>query len=158
MVELSQGRYQQARDYHQQARDYHQQALTLCRQTGNRSAEAEALNGLGAVLRAEGEASHAIQHHCDALGVASEIGDQYEQARAHDGIGHGYQASGEPGQATAHWQEAVSLFSALGSPEADQVRARITASAAERLKLECDSGILQKGAESTGRSSQCSTW
>ena len=59
--------------------------------------------------------------------MASEIGDQYERARAHNGLARTFHATGDAGQARRHWQQALALFTELGAPEADQVRAQLTA-------------------------------
>jgi DNA-binding SARP family transcriptional activator/tetratricopeptide (TPR) repeat protein len=119
-VDLRQGRYQQATDHHRQA-------LDLFRETGDRSGEAGAINGLGEVLIATGQPSAARAQHTAALCLASQIGDKYEQARAHNGLARACLATGKPGQARHHWQEAVTLYTNLGAPEADQIRAQLTA-------------------------------
>jgi tetratricopeptide (TPR) repeat protein len=119
-AELRQGRCQQASDHLRQA-------LALFRQTGDQPGEAEALNGLGEVLLAAGEPGQARQQLSAALALASQIGDKYEKARAHNGIACACRAVGEPDQARNHWQQALTLYAGLGAPEADQVRARLTA-------------------------------
>jgi len=59
----------------------------LHRRIGDRASEAEALNDLGQVLRAAGDAAEARSQHEQALVLAREIGDRYEEARALDGAG-----------------------------------------------------------------------
>jgi len=71
--------------YHEAGR-YQEQALTLFREIGERAGEAEALNGLGDVLLATGQAERARAHYAAALVLASQIGDKHEQARARAGL------------------------------------------------------------------------
>ena len=111
----------------QEATDHLQAAFALYRETGNRSGEADALNSLGEVLLATGQPGHARTQYTTALGLAGHIGDKHQQARAHDGLGRSYHATGDPGQARHHWRRALTLYTELGAPEADGVRARLTA-------------------------------
>jgi hypothetical protein len=64
-----------------------------------------------------------------APGRASQIDNPYEQARAHDGLGRAYHAAGDLGKAREHWQVAMTRYGELGVPEADLVRAQLTAAA-----------------------------
>jgi tetratricopeptide (TPR) repeat protein len=119
-VDLRLGCYQQA------ARRL-REALALFADTGDRCGEAEALNGLGEVLLAAGQPGQARAQHTAAFDLASQIGDRYEQARAHNGLGHAWLALGDPDQACQHWQQARSRYADLGTPEAGQVQALLTA-------------------------------
>jgi tetratricopeptide (TPR) repeat protein len=103
------------------------QALKLSRDIGDRVAEADALNGLGEVLLAAAEPGQARAQHRAALSLANKAGDRYEQARAHDGLGRGYLAGGDGEATRRHWERALSLHARLGTPEADQIRARLAA-------------------------------
>jgi DNA-binding SARP family transcriptional activator len=114
-------------DRYREAAAHVDQALVLYRETGDRTGEAEALNSLGEVLLAAGDPGRARSQHATALGLAGQIGDEYEQARAHDGLARAHQASGNPAQAWRHWQQALARYSDLGVPEADRVRAQLTA-------------------------------
>ncbi len=125
LVELRQASYPQAADYLRQG-------LALSREMGDRSAEANALNGLGEMFLATGQPELAYAQHATSLGLASQIGEKYEQARACNGLGHACLASGDPGQARHHWREALALYTVLAVPEADQVRAQLTASNSQR--------------------------
>jgi DNA-binding SARP family transcriptional activator/Tfp pilus assembly protein PilF/DNA-binding XRE family transcriptional regulator len=113
--------------HHRQASDQLDQALALCREIGDQSSEAEALNGLGEVCLATRRTSDARQNHAAALSLASKLGDKYEQARAHHGLARAHQAAGVPGQAYRHWRQALSLYAYLGAPEADDIRAQLSA-------------------------------
>jgi tetratricopeptide (TPR) repeat protein len=121
----------QAREGHyQQATDRLRQALALADETGNRTAEAEALNYLGEVLLATARPGEAHIHYAAALATARQIGDKFERARSYHGLARAYQATGDSDQARHHWQALV-LYTGLGTPEADQIRAQFTAEEAE---------------------------
>lgn len=110
------------------------EALTLSRDVGNLTLEAEVLNGLGEVLRAAGQCDRALAQHRAALSLASRSGRKYEQARAYDGLGSGCLAAGDSEAAGRHWERALSLFTSLGTPEAREVRARLTALSPGQLR------------------------
>ena len=110
-----------------QAAEYHQHALTLFRQVGDRSGEANTLNGLGELFLAVGRPDDCRAHHTMALGEARDIGDRYEQARAYDGLARACQAEGAGEEAERYWKQALIIYTQLGTPEADQVRAKMAA-------------------------------
>jgi tetratricopeptide (TPR) repeat protein len=109
------------------ATEHHQQALTIFRETGAREGEAWALNGLGEADHTAGRTTDALAHHTAAHTIAADIGDREQQARAHTGLGHAHQTLGNPTQALHHYQHALTLYTDLDVPEADQVRAQLTA-------------------------------
>ncbi len=115
------------------------QAREIQRGIGNRAAEIGVLNELGAALRelgeppAEGAAGpagpagpvEALRHHEEAAALAHRLGDRYQQARACDGMARCHVLLGDPAAARARWEEAHRLFADLGTPEADDVTARL---------------------------------
>ena len=103
------------------------QALALSRETGARSAEIDALNSLGEVSLATGDHDQARIHHFGALALANRAGDTYLQARAHIGMGNAHHTGRDLEQACYHWRQALTIYAEIGAPEADQVRARLTA-------------------------------
>lgn len=115
-----QGRYQLAVEHHQQA-------LIRCREIGERPGEAKALNGVGETLHATGHPEQARSRHTAALTLAGQIGDRYEQARTHNGLAHTHHRTGELDRARHHWGHALALYTDLGVPDADDVRAHLTA-------------------------------
>jgi tetratricopeptide (TPR) repeat protein len=119
-VDLRQGHYQAA------ARQLFK-ALALSREARARTAELAALNLLGEVSLATGDSGQAREHHASALALACHVGDTHVQARAHDGLARAHQADRDFGQARHHWQQALTIYTKRGAPEADQVRARLTA-------------------------------
>jgi tetratricopeptide (TPR) repeat protein/transcriptional regulator with XRE-family HTH domain len=118
-VRERQGRYQQAIGLHQDA-------LALARETG-REFEAAVLNNLGQALLAGGEPGRARTQHASALDLAGQVGYKYEQGRAHDGLARASQARGDYGRAREQWRRALAIYLELGTPEADEVRARLAA-------------------------------
>jgi DNA-binding SARP family transcriptional activator len=119
----------------QQAADHLEQAVSVFRTTGDLAGEAEALNGLGELALATGQPGHAGTQYAAALGMAVRAGDVYQQARAHQGLGDAGRAAGDRHQARPHWREALTLYTSLGTPEADDVRAQLTAAHATMLPL-----------------------
>jgi DNA-binding SARP family transcriptional activator/Tfp pilus assembly protein PilF len=110
-----------------QAVELDRQALAIFSEIGDRTGEAEALNSLGESQAGAGLSRQARAHHHDALTIASQTGARYEQARAHDGLARAYRAIGDLNEARHHWQQAFTLYTELGVPEADEVRAQLTA-------------------------------
>jgi tetratricopeptide (TPR) repeat protein/DNA-binding winged helix-turn-helix (wHTH) protein len=110
---------------HQQAGDRIRSAMTVYREVGEQSAEAESLNLLGELGLATGAIAEAQHQYAAALTLASSLGERYEQARALAGLGHVSQALGDPARAREHWQDALSRYGALGTPEAEELRAKL---------------------------------
>jgi DNA-binding SARP family transcriptional activator/tetratricopeptide (TPR) repeat protein len=115
-----QGRYQLAADLHRQA-------LALYHEEGHPAGQAAALSGLGDVWFATGLPGEARTEYVQALALASQVCDRRLQARAHDGLARTYLDSGDPGRARDHWEQALEHYAEMGLPEADQVRAALTA-------------------------------
>jgi Flp pilus assembly protein TadD len=105
---------------------HHLAALELFREIGDRAGEAEALNGVGAILLATGRTNDARVHYDTALSLADQIGDRDQQARAHDGLGQIFHAAGQPSRARRHWEQALALYAELGVPEAEEVLAQLS--------------------------------
>jgi tetratricopeptide (TPR) repeat protein/DNA-binding XRE family transcriptional regulator len=111
----------------QEASSYLQESLALYREMGNRPGEADALNGLGEIQLANGQPGHARTQHTAALALASQIGGKYQQARAYHGLGNAEHTGGNIGKARRHWNQALALHTSLGTPEAGQIQAQLTA-------------------------------
>jgi tetratricopeptide (TPR) repeat protein len=118
-----------------QATECHQQTLTIARETGDRAAEVWSLNGLGEAALAAGRPADALLHHTAAHSAATEVGEGEQQARAHTGLGHAHQALGAPALAREHYLKALELFTDRSMPEADQIRAQLTALDSMSLEL-----------------------
>jgi tetratricopeptide (TPR) repeat protein/DNA-binding XRE family transcriptional regulator len=107
--------------------DYLQQAKAVARENKDLFGEAEALNRLGEVYLATSRLGQARTAHSRALGLAGQAGDKFEQARAHAGLARSHQPAGDPARARDHWHQALALYTELGTPEADQIRAQLSA-------------------------------
>ncbi|HXL89931.1 MAG TPA: BTAD domain-containing putative transcriptional regulator [Streptosporangiaceae bacterium] len=109
-----------------QAASRYRRALDIYREAPEPSGESEARNGLGEAARAQGALRDARVHHEAALAIACTISPQ-QQARAHDGLGDIDAAEGDAAGARAHWQEALDLYVQMEVPEAERVRAKLSA-------------------------------
>jgi tetratricopeptide (TPR) repeat protein len=107
----------------QQALVFLRRSVQLHRDNGNRGGEAEVHSDIGVALERAGRTDEAARSYQLALLLAGEAGDRFEQARAHRHLGE------LPGQgaerARRHLDTALGLFKGVGSPQADQVRARL---------------------------------
>ncbi|GGS60077.1 AfsR/SARP family transcriptional regulator [Actinokineospora fastidiosa] len=107
---------------HDTALAHLRQALAIAREVGDRCEECTVLNDLGTVHLAVGDPEEALAAHRAALDLALAIPDRYQQGRAHHGIGA---ALGRDDR--AHWRRALEIYADLGVPEADEVRAALSA-------------------------------
>ncbi|MDI6105978.1 tetratricopeptide repeat protein [Actinoplanes sp. NEAU-A12] len=110
-----------------QATEHYQRALALHRETGGRHGQTWALNGLGEVALAAGRPGDSLAHHRAAHIIAVDTADRHQQARALTGIGDAHHALGNPALARERYQQAFALYTDLGLPEADRIRAHLTA-------------------------------
>jgi tetratricopeptide (TPR) repeat protein len=110
----------------QRAMGYLRQAVALYRQTGNQDGEIETLRCLAEALQGIGEPAAAQAELETALQLAAETGNTYQLASAHRDLADSHHRAGQDEQARRHWQQALSLYNQIGSPEADQVRSRLT--------------------------------
>jgi DNA-binding SARP family transcriptional activator/Flp pilus assembly protein TadD len=117
------------RGYLNDALDCQREALSIAQDTGFRRVESSILNGLGETMRAMGRLDDARVQHERALAVARDLGDRIEQARAHDGLAYVHQAAARPDLADDEWRAALEIYGALGLPDANQVRQRLSAQA-----------------------------
>jgi hypothetical protein len=97
------------------------------RESGDRTGEAEALNGVGEIMLATGQAEEACVQHAAALSLASQIGDRYERARAHNGLAAAHHITGAAGLARYHRRRAQDLYTGLGAPSCGEMRTRLAA-------------------------------
>ena len=111
-----------------QATRHHREALGMFQLAGERYGEATALNGLGEAASAAGHADEALAYHAAAQTAAAECGGRDEEARAHAGLAQAHRAFADETQADEHFRRALDLYAELGSPEAEQLRARQAAS------------------------------
>lgn len=100
------------------ALEYHMRALRAFRLSGDRSAEAEALNDLADTLTEAGTGGDARRHYAEALDLAVDTGDPYQEARAHEGMSH-FTADADQDE---HRRRALAIYIQLGTPDAERLR------------------------------------
>jgi tetratricopeptide (TPR) repeat protein len=104
-----------ARGDHVRAAELHQQALDLARQTGNRAAEAFALNNLGvqAVDRLDFPVASALWEKAEEL--AASIDEPLIVAMVKHNLGESLTRQADFGRAAASYREALDVFRARGN-------------------------------------------
>ncbi|WP_235783468.1 AfsR/SARP family transcriptional regulator [Amycolatopsis orientalis] len=100
-----------------------QRALEFARAGGNTNVEVATLNEFAATKTG----AEAIELYEDAHSLAQRIGHLHERARAHHGIGKTHHASGNHVEARPHLEAALAAYTELRAPEADDVRALLSA-------------------------------
>jgi tetratricopeptide (TPR) repeat protein len=111
----------------QAALDCYAKALVLASELGERHAQAESHQGIGAAHLALGQSRSAVDDYRLALKLSREIADPVQAGRALYGLGCALLETEGAAAAGDHWREALALFEATGRPEADEVRARLSA-------------------------------
>jgi tetratricopeptide (TPR) repeat protein/transcriptional regulator with XRE-family HTH domain len=111
---------------HRQAIAYCRQALALHQELGDRQGQANTWDSLGAAHLRLGQHGPATTCYQRALDLFRDLGDRYYQADALTHLGDARHGAGDTAAARDAWQQAVAIFSELDSPEAGQVRAKLT--------------------------------
>ena len=106
------------------ARDL-EEGLSIYRDIGNRSAEAEALNETGTLYRASGDLVQAEAYHQQALDLGREIGIAWDEAHALAGLARCALAAGRPAEAAGTLRQALEIFQRIGAAEAADVAAEL---------------------------------
>jgi len=102
------------------------QALGIFRTTGNRNAEAWALNFYAAAIAAAGELPRAHALYEQALTMNRELNKPDDEAVAREGLGESLLSLGESGPGTAQLRQALEIYERLGmTPDTDRVRNRL---------------------------------
>jgi DNA-binding SARP family transcriptional activator/DNA-binding XRE family transcriptional regulator len=105
------------------------QALALHRELGDRAGEAHSWDSLGYAEHKLGRLSEAADCYRQALDLFQQLGDLFEEASIRIHLGDNQQTSGEFAAARQSWAQALSILDGLHHPDAEQVRARLAASA-----------------------------
>ena len=92
----------------------YEEALQLCRDIGNRSGEAMALNNLGLVYYSLGEKQKALDFFTQALPLLRAVGDRGEEAITLINLGAVYDSVGEKQKALDFYTQALPLLRAVG--------------------------------------------
>ncbi len=106
--------------------------LALARTAGFRLFEGRAHTVLAAVHHRLDDHRQAVDHAHTALAIHAETGHRPGTARTHLLLGHVLHDLGDTA-ATEHWQQALILFTEIGTPDADHVRALLSAPAGTGL-------------------------
>jgi tetratricopeptide (TPR) repeat protein len=102
------------------------QALVLCRQLGQRTAEAHTWDSLGCAEHQLGHYHRAVACYRQALGLCREVGDRFLEAALLTHRGDTHHASADPQGAKETWLEALRILDDLQHPDGDSVRAKLT--------------------------------
>ncbi|HEX6527699.1 MAG TPA: tetratricopeptide repeat protein [Streptosporangiaceae bacterium] len=119
-VYVQQGRYPQAAECQRQA-------LALFREIGYQVGGARALSDLGLVHARQGHHDQAADCQRKALALFREADYPIGEAEALHRLGEVLLAVGRTDEARSHLRHALARYADLGLPEAEQVRARLTA-------------------------------
>jgi tetratricopeptide (TPR) repeat protein len=104
----------------------YEQDLMVCRELGDRLGEGQTLNNLAALYSNQGRWAEAIPNYEQALAVRRELGDRRGEGLTLGNLGLAERRSGDAVTGERHIREAIELLDALGSPNADRVRAWLT--------------------------------
>ncbi|MEU0551797.1 tetratricopeptide repeat protein [Micromonospora sp. NPDC005979] len=108
------------------------QALTLLRRTGDRHGEANTWDSLGFIHSRLGDDAEAIRCYGRALRLYRRISDRYDEADTLSRLGESRQAAGDTVGAVRTWRRALRILDDLGHPDAERVRALLSAAATAR--------------------------
>ena len=106
--------YLRSGDHIPEALTIHSHALDAARRTGDRAAEAAALNEIGHVDRRQSRLQQAVGHHRRALALFRALGDRTGEARTLGNIGLAETGLGRYEEAARHQQEAVAIYRDTG--------------------------------------------
>jgi DNA-binding SARP family transcriptional activator/Tfp pilus assembly protein PilF len=109
VVDLRQGRYQQAVGHLQRV-------LALYRQTGDQTGQARALNNLGIIDARHGHCRRALGHLKQALALYRQTGDRTGEARALQNLGMVDAQQGRYQRAADYLHQALALSRETGNP------------------------------------------
>ncbi|GAB7110122.1 BTAD domain-containing putative transcriptional regulator [Streptomyces phaeofaciens JCM 4814] len=112
---------------HRKALEECGRALVIHQETGDRNGEAAAWDSLGYAHHHLHEHDRALECYAHALRLYRAIRDRSLEADTLAHIGATLHAAGERDGAADAWRQALDILDAIGHPDADEVRARLTA-------------------------------
>ncbi|MDH6579455.1 BTAD domain-containing putative transcriptional regulator [Kitasatospora sp. MAP5-34] len=112
---------------HEQALVDCQEALALIQGTGDRNSEAQVLNSLGHLHQTLGQTAQAVSAYRQSVDVHRENGHRPAEADALVKLGDAHRAAGDLAEAQEHWRAALAILTDLGRPDAEEVRAKLSA-------------------------------
>jgi len=107
-------RYLDAGSHYSEAITIHTHARDAARLTGDRAAEATALNHLAGPHRRRGRYRQAIRQYRQALALFQQAGDRTGQAHALGNLGNAYADQGSYQTATGFHEQALNLYRQIG--------------------------------------------
>jgi DNA-binding SARP family transcriptional activator/tetratricopeptide (TPR) repeat protein len=111
------------------------QALAAIQEVGERNWEAGTWDSLGLAHRGLGNVEQATMCYRRALDMYRQLGDRYNEAGTLASLGDTYAAARDLDAARRTWQAALDIFDELNHPDAEVVRAKLTAGAEPDLLL-----------------------
>jgi tetratricopeptide (TPR) repeat protein/DNA-binding SARP family transcriptional activator len=109
----------------QAALDHYKKALVLASALAERHTQAVSHLGIGAVHLMTGHCESAADDYRIALELSQEIADPVQEGHALDGLGSALLDTKGATEAREYWQSALTIFETVGSPQADDIRARL---------------------------------
>jgi tetratricopeptide (TPR) repeat protein len=107
-------------------------ALAQMRELGDLTFQAGTSDSLGYIYHHLGDFDLAVTYYRRALELFRELDDRYYEADTLKHLGDTHLAAGDDGSAKAAWRQALALLEKLGHPDAAEVSAKLTTSAAPR--------------------------
>lgn len=95
-------------------RAHSEQALALCRATGDRVGQADALNKIGWLAAQLGEYQQALSCCEQALSLLRDLDRRYELAYVLDSLGYIHVLAGDQSRAIGCYRQAIGLFGEFG--------------------------------------------
>jgi tetratricopeptide (TPR) repeat protein len=111
----------------EQALPYLEQALDLQRELGDRHGMASTWDSLGYAHFRLGRYREAVQSYDSAHEVSRALQDAYQRSVILVHVADAHQALGDHLAAQLAWSQALDILTELGHPDAEDVRARLTA-------------------------------
>lgn len=102
-----------------------QDALTIQRRAGDRAGQRFTLHTLADLHHDKRDNDEAVRYYREAYTLSLALGDQWSAARVLNHLGDALAATGDTAAAHDCWQRALTVLNDLGSPEADDIRARL---------------------------------
>jgi DNA-binding SARP family transcriptional activator/Flp pilus assembly protein TadD len=109
------------------ASDHLGQALEIYQEAGNKGAQGYVLAEIGEAHRRAGRVQQAVDCCERAAALSREVGASPEEGQALWRLGSALADLGHRERAQSCWQQALEVFERLGAPEADKVRALLSA-------------------------------
>ena len=109
----------------------YQHAAAIQRRLGDRSREAQALDGTGLAYQALGRDEEAVDFHRTAVAFHRQLDDNWQLALAQHHLGTALRGTGETDAARTQWIQALGLLGEFGDPRAVRIRAEVEQALAE---------------------------